>query len=171
MKKHFLFYTFALVLATSAVPSIATAKNGGERESRMLMHLLEMEDAELAKLRQTVERIEAMSPKERSTMRQRLGKLQKMDPERREALRERFEAIPKEKREAMRKKWMEMSPEERREWRKKLREMSLEERADAIDNAGIMPPKGKARKKDNQGSPEGRKGPPEERRGPPPPLD
>lgn len=158
MKTLTLFYTLALLLVAATTPSPATAENddarAGERESRMLMHLLKMDDSELAKLRQTVERIETMSPGERANMRKRLGQLQEMDPERRKALRERFEAIPKEKREAMRRKWMEMSPDERREWRRKLRNMSPEERAEAMEAAGVMPPKGKPGKKSEPGLPE-----------------
>lgn len=142
--------------------------NGGERESRILMHLLHMDDAELMKLRHTVERIEAMSPEERTKMRERLGKLQKMDPGRRQALRERFEAIPKEEREAMRQRWIEMNPQEHREWRQKLREMNPEERADAMEAAGIMPLRHRGKMRGDQGPPSDHKGLPPERRGPPP---
>lgn len=174
MKMPTTIQLLALCVATTILPLSSFAQkggNGGERESRMLLHLLHMDDAELMKLRQTVERIEAMSPEERAQMRERLGKLQEMDPERRQALRERFQAIPKEAREAMRQRWMDMSPQEHREWRQKLREMSPEERADAMEAAGIMPPRRNGKMRGEQGrSPEGQ-GPRSERRGPPPPLD
>jgi len=168
MKTHKRIHLLTLTLALIALPSAAIAQNGeargNQRESRMLMHLLKMDDSELMKLRQTVERIEAMSPEERADMRERLGKLQEMDAERRQALRERFEAIPPEKREAMRRRWMEMSPMERREWRQKLRNMSPEERAQAMEEADFIPPRHMGKKRGNK------QGPPPDRKGPPPPL-
>jgi len=124
----------------------APTREERHRETRMLQHLLKMEDAELAKLRQTIERIERMTPEEKENLRERIGKMERMTPERIEAMRERFKAIPPETREAMCKRWFEMSPEDRREWRRKLREMSPEERADAFEKQGFLPPPGKSHK-------------------------
>lgn len=166
MKTYALLYLAVLSLSSTFLPHATRAQPGpgSERESRMLMHLLRMDNSELAKLRETVERIEAMSPEERSKLRQQLGKLQKMDPAKREALRQRFEAIPEDKREAMRQRWFEMSPEERREWRQKLRNMSPEERADMLQNSDFRP-------KDLAGETNKPQGPDSDRKGPPPPLE
>lgn len=117
--------------------------HGGSNESRMLQHLIEMDDAQLAKLRQTIEHIEKMSPEEKANMRERLKKMNKMDPGKVDEMRKRYKEIPQDEREAMRKRWMDTSPEEReamrarwselseeerKEWRDKLRQMSPEER-------------------------------------------
>ena len=142
MKMPPILQILSLSLATVLLPQSTLAQTGDpERESRMLMHLLKMDDAELMKLRQTVERIEIMTPQERANMRERLGKLQQMSPERRQALRERFRAIPPEKRAAMRQRWLDMSREERREMRQQLRNMSPEERAEAMEENGLQPVK------------------------------
>ncbi len=111
-------------------------------ESRMLMHLLKMDDAELGKLRETVERIEAMSPEERARKRQQLKQLRQMDPGKRERLRQHFQSISEDQRREMRQRWNEMSPEERRAWRMKLRGMNPKGRAKAIQDADLIPPKG-----------------------------
>lgn len=152
----------ALALVTPVV-----AKSPGEHESRMLMHLLSMDDAELAKVRETIERIENMSPEERATLRNRLKKLQDLTPEKRKAIKERYESIPKEEREAMRQKWFNMTPEERREWRMKLRQMSPEERIEALKDEGFMPP---PPPRDRLDSVRQQMEPMRERKGPPPPL-
>lgn len=137
------------------------------REARLLMHLLKMEDAELTKLRGTIERIERMSPEERKAMRQRLGKLREMDPGKREKMRQHFQGIPDEQRRAMRRKWQQMSREERQAWRRKLRGMTPEERIQAMNEEGFLP--GGKRKKGSQNNRDG-----EPQRGPgkgaPPPL-
>lgn len=116
-------------------------------ETRLLQHLLEMDDSQLANLRQTIERIEKMPPEEKARLRERIGKMHKMDPEHIEAIREQYEAIPKAQREAMRHRWTSMTAEERAEWRQKLREMSPEEREAVFEEQGFMPPQpGKDRK-------------------------
>ncbi|MFP4157847.1 MAG: DUF3106 domain-containing protein [Opitutales bacterium] len=142
MKSRTLLYTLCLCLCGTGY---LTAENNREStrathgESRMLMHLLQMDDAELSNLRKAVERIEAMSPEERARMRKRLGQLNKMSPERRQALRQAFEAVPPEKREAMHQRWKQMSPEDRRSWRRKLRGMTPEEQAEALQKGDLMP--------------------------------
>jgi hypothetical protein len=117
-----------------------------QRETRMLQHFLKMETADLINLRQTIERIEGMSPEEKEKLRKRIGKLDLMRPERVKAMRERFESIPREKREAMRKRWLDLAPEERQEWHQKLRAMSPEERQEVINEQGFLPTPGKAHK-------------------------
>ena len=93
-----------------------------QTHSRMLARLLEMDSTELKSLRETIEKIEAMSPEQKKALRHRINRLDAMDPKRVKAMRDRFEGMPKEEREAMRQRWMDMSPEERREWRQKHRE-------------------------------------------------
>ena len=114
------------------------AKGGGE--SRLLQHLLQMDDEQLSNIRQTVERIEKMPPEERKKMRERIGKMQEMPPEKVEAMREKFKAIPPEQRDAMRQRWMDMPHEERMEWRNKLKNMSPEERKAAFEDEGFLAP-------------------------------
>lgn len=89
---------------------------------RMLARLLEMDDTELASLRGTIEKIEAMSPEQKKVLRQRIRRLETMDPHRVEAMRKKLDDMPEDQREAMRRRWMEMTPEERHEWRQKHRE-------------------------------------------------
>ncbi len=136
-----------LIAATSAVGQDTNkaqpdAKHRGAPggETRLLQHLLQMDDQELANLRQTVERIEKMTPEEKAQLRERIGKFHKMPPEKVAAMRKKYESIPKEQRAAMRKRWMEMSPEERAEWREKLRNMSHAERTAIFEEQGFMAP-------------------------------
>ena len=136
-----------LIAATSAAgqsigdrapEGISQPGSGGE--TRLLQHLLQMNDAELVNLRQTVERIEKMSPQEKTLLRERIGKFDSMAPGKVAAMRKKFEAIPKQQREAMRERWMAMSPEERAEWRKKLKEMSPAKRKAVFKEQGFMAP-------------------------------
>tara|TARA_B110000093_G_scaffold13964_1_gene12963 strand:+ start:13377 stop:13934 length:558 start_codon:yes stop_codon:yes gene_type:complete len=113
---------------------------GSGKETRLLQHLLQMNDAELVNLRQTVERIEKMSPQEKTQLRERIGTINKMAPGKVAAMRQKFEAIPKEQREAMRERWMAMSPAQRKEWRTKLNEMSRAERKATFEQQGFMAP-------------------------------
>ena len=154
MKALFTYLSLALI----AVPLLADSpkeqrgpKDRGN-ETRMLQHLLKMEQAELTELRQTIERIEKMSPEEKELLRKRIGKLQDMPPEHVDAMRKRFEAIPEETREAMREKWLSQTPEERQEWREKLRNMSHEERSKVFEEEGFLPMHGKGPGK-GQGKP------------------
>lgn len=116
-------------------------------ESRILQHLLKMDDRELGNLRQTIERIEKMTPEEKEQLRERISKYHKMQPEKVDAMREKFEAIPKEQREAMRARWMEMTPEQRTEWREKLKKMSHEERKALFEEQGFVAPPPQQREK------------------------
>ena len=118
-------------------------RSRGNQESRILQNLLNMTDAELSALRQTIERIESMDAEEKERMRGRIGKLEQMPPERVDALRERFRAIDPETRTTMRHRWMEMSPEVQRDWRDKLRNMTPEERAEVFEEEGFLPAFGK----------------------------
>ena len=117
-----------------------------QRETRMLQHFLKMESADLVNLRQTIERIERMTPEEKEKLRKRIGELDQMRPERVKAMRERFESIPREKREAMRQRWLDLPPEERQEWHQKLRAMSPEQRQEVLNEQGFLPTPGKAHK-------------------------
>lgn len=155
-----------LITATSAVGQDA---NGAERpdapqqrssdgETRLLQHLLKMNDQELVNLRQTIERIEKMPPEEKAQLRERIGKFHKMPPEKIDAMRKKYETIPKEQRNAMRERWMKMSPEERTEWRKKLKEMSREERKAIFEEQGFMaPPPHKGNKGPHTKRPDGKR--------------
>ncbi len=117
-----------------------TSQPGTGAETRLLQHLLQMNDAELVNLRQTVERIEKMSPQEKAQLRERISKFDNMAPEKVAAMRKKFEALPREQRETMRKRWMEMSPEQRAEWRTQLNEMSPAERKAVFNEQGFMAP-------------------------------
>ncbi|MFQ3240856.1 MAG: hypothetical protein ACI9JZ_000536 [Lentimonas sp.] len=123
----------------------AAPKSGSE--SRLLQHLLEMDDTQLSNIRQTLERIGKMSPEEKQKMRKRIGKMHDMPPEKVEAMRNNFKAIPQEQRKAMRERWMKMTPEDREAWRNKLREMSPEARKTAFKEQGFLAPPPKRDKK------------------------
>jgi hypothetical protein len=115
-----------------------------QRETRMLQHFLKMESADLVNLRQTIERIESMTPEEKQKMRKRIGELDQMRPERVKAMRERFESIPRENREAMRQRWLNLPQEERQEWHRKLRAMEPKERQKVLKEQAFLPTPGKA---------------------------
>lgn len=149
MKQNTFITTFCcLLIAVSSLLAEETDYAASEpespihvsKETRVLHHLLQMEDHELTKLRQTIERIEKMSPEEKVELRRHIGALNRMPPERVEAMRKKFKAIPREQREAMRTRWMEMSPEERAELRAELREMTPEERHAFMKEKGFLPP-------------------------------
>jgi hypothetical protein len=140
------------------------AEPGSGAETRMLQHLLQMNDAELSNLRQTVERIEKMSPQEKAQLRERISKFDNMAPGKVAAMRKKFDAIPKEQRETMRKRWMEMSPEQRAEWRTQLNAMSPAERKALFEAQGFMAPpphnhkKGPRAKRPNGKEPQSERG-------------
>ena len=140
------------------------AEPGSGAETRMLQHLLQMNDAELTNLRQTVERIEKMSPQEKAQLRERISKFDNMAPGKVAAMRKKFDAIPKEQRETMRKRWMEMSPEQRAEWRTQLNAMSPAERKALFEAQGFMAPpphnhkKGPRAKRPNGKEPQSERG-------------
>jgi hypothetical protein len=167
-----------LIAVTSAVgqEDRATARpeapqqRGAGGETRILQHLLQMDDQELVNLRQTIERIEKMPPEEKEKLRERIGKIDKMPPEQVDAMRKKYESIPNEQREAMRERWMGMSAEERTQWREKLRNMSHEERAAVFEEQGFMAPRPKHDKKGPRKNRPGSKGPQSER-GPTPDLE
>jgi hypothetical protein len=115
-------------------------RNRPGAETRLLQQLLHMEDQQLTNLRQTIERIEQMTPEEKAQLRGRIGTIRKMPPEKVDAMRKQYKAIPKEQRQAMRQRWLELSPEQRAEWRGKLRDMSHEERTAAFQQQGFLPP-------------------------------
>ena len=160
-----------LIAATSAGAQGTNDKGSEDRaqlgsggETRLLQHLLKMNDAELVNLRKTVERIEKMSPQEKAQLRERIGKFDNMAPEKIAAMRKKFEAIPREQRETMRKRWMEMSPEQRAEWRTQLNAMSPAERKALFEAQGFMAPpphnhkKGPRAKRPNGKEPQSERG-------------
>jgi hypothetical protein len=124
-------------------------------ESRLLQHLLSMDAKELANLRQTVERIEKMSPADRDKMRRRMKDMDAMEPGKVEAMRQYYQSIPKETREAMRRNWDAMSTEERADWRRRLRDLSPAERLRVFQEEGFLPG-GRPRQKPSD-SPSGKK--------------
>ena len=80
-----------------------------------------MDDHELARLRQTIERIEDMSAEEKAQLCPRINAIHQMPPEEVQAMRRNLKNIPREKREVMRDRWVEMSLEKREQLRSKLR--------------------------------------------------
>ncbi len=127
-------------------------------ESRLLQHFLSMEADELAKLRQTIERIEKMSPEEKEGLRRRMKDLEAMDPGKIEAMRKAYQAIPKEKRQAMRQRWDAMTPAEQADWRRRLRGLSPVDRRRIFEEEGFLPGKGPRQKPG--GGPRGGETPP-----------
>ncbi|MGZ0655934.1 hypothetical protein ACWPKS_10045 [Coraliomargarita sp. W4R72] len=139
-----------LSLTLVCFASLRAAPQGDNRppedrknETRMLHHLLEMEQADLTALRKTIERIERMTPEEKALLLDRITKLEKMKPERLEAMREHFDAIDPEVRDTMHQRWLEMTSEERRAWRKKLHDIPEEERINLFKEEGFLPTPGK----------------------------
>jgi hypothetical protein len=160
MKKLLIALSITLIYAASlwANPEDASSKDQPEKpavakagkasnddrakqrgETRMLQHLLQMPQSDLGKLRETIERIEQMTPEEKKLLSDRIGKLEKMEPDQIQAMRERYEAIDPATRESMRQRWLDMTPEERHEWRQKLRDMSPEARDELFKEQGFLP--------------------------------
>ena len=108
-------------------------------ESRLLQHFLSMDQAELSKIRQTLERIEQMSPEERASLRKRMKDMQAADPAKVEAMRQYYQSIPKETREAMRRSWDAMTDAERADWRRQLQGLSQSERLRLYEEEGFLP--------------------------------
>lgn len=167
--KYILPILCSLSLSLSAVQANegeARSPQKNSEETRLLQHLLEMDDQGLADLRATIERIEKMSPEEKKQIKQRIGKMRKMDPQRVEALREKYKAIPPEDRKAMHERWSNLSSEERDAWRKKLTKMSHEERSAIFEKEGFLPlrtkkgEKGQSRDNRENGPPRRREGGP-----------
>ena len=142
----FLALLCALPLCANQAKGSKDLPKDSQGETRMLQQLLKMEPAGLADLRQTIERIEQMTPDEKEKLRKRVSEFDQMRPERVKAMRERFESIPREDREAMRQRWLSLPLEERQEWHQKLRAMDLEERQKVLNEQGFLPTPGKARK-------------------------
>jgi hypothetical protein len=98
-----------------------------------------MESGELAQLRQTIERIEQMTPEEKERMQARIKRLETMQPGQARPLRDFYRSLSKSERESMRRKWIEMPREERRQWREKLRQMPPEQRVQILKENGFLP--------------------------------
>ena len=131
----------ALALSNLAAGNQSEPRNGLQKghQTRLLQHLLEMDDQELSGLRQTIERIEKMEPEEKEQLRKKIGRMHKMDPQQVDKMREKYQSIPEATRREMRKRWTEMSPKERAEWRKKLSAMSPEDRTQLFEQEGFLP--------------------------------
>ncbi|MGC6454892.1 MAG: DUF3106 domain-containing protein [Coraliomargaritaceae bacterium] len=127
-------------------------------ESRLLQHFLSMDQAELAKIRQTLERIEKMSPEERAGLRKRMKEMQASDPAKVEAMRQYYQSIPKETREAMRQRWDAMTADQRADWRRRLQGLSQTERLRVFEEEGFLPG---GRPRHKPGSGKGREGIPQ----------
>ena len=126
--------------------------SGGE--TRLLHHLLKMDDTALQDLGQTVERIQKMSPQEKQQLRERIGKI---SPEKVDAMRKNYQSIPKEKRDAMHSRWKAMSPEERTQWREQIKTLTPADRRALFEAQGFMIPHLKHGKKDaREKRPEGK---------------
>ena len=108
-------------------------------QSRLLIHLLKMDAAEIAELRRTLERIESMSPEEKVALEQRVERLHAMPPEAAQKLHKGYQSIPPEKREAMHQRWRELSPEQRKAWRQRMNALEPEQRLEQIRKEGILP--------------------------------
>ena len=122
----------------------ATIRKKGKKpphstESRLLQHFLSMDQAELAKIRQTLERIEKMSPEERADLRKRMKDMDAVDTAKIEAMRQYYTSMPKARREAMRERWAAMTPEEKANWRRRLRELTPTGRLEIFDKEGFLP--------------------------------
>ncbi len=149
--------TIYLLIASLSFVSLSTAQPAGSAEeapapnrqkgkkpphnteSRLLQHFLSMDKAELAKIRQTLERIEKMSPEERASLRRRMKDMDAADPAKIEAMRQYYTSMPKETREAMRQRWDAMTPEEKADWRRRLRDLSPVGRLEVFEKEGFLP--------------------------------
>ena len=126
--------------ADNATPNPDRSEIHAGKETRILLHLLEMDEHRLARLRQTIERIETMSAKEKKQLHAKISSIHQMPPEKISAIRRKFKNIPRDKREAIHDQWIKMAPEEREELRSKLRHMTREERRKFLQDKGLLLP-------------------------------
>lgn len=110
-----------------------------QHQSRLLIHLLKMDAAEITELRRTLERIEGMSPEEKQALEERVQRLHKMPTDAAQKLHQGLQSIPPEEREAMHQRWREMSPEQRKAWRQRMNALNPEQRLEQIRKEGILP--------------------------------
>ena len=93
-----------------------------------LERLLQMSPDELRQLRETIARIEAMTPEERQEALEKIQDFRQLDRTRRDELRRRFREMPPAERRALLRYWASLSPSEARQERRKLRQMKPEQR-------------------------------------------
>jgi hypothetical protein len=124
------------LLTAQGEPSPSQHKH---HQSRLLIHLLKIDAAEIAELRRTLERIEGMSSEEKQALEERVLRLHKMPPDAAQKLHQRYQSIPPEEREAMRQRWREMSFELRKAWRQRMNALEPEQRLEQIRKEGILP--------------------------------
>ena len=144
-------FAFICLMLFAAFPLVAdeselTTGSAVDRETRLLQRLLSMESGELAELRQTIERIEQMTPEERDRMRARIKRLHSMRPGQPRILRDFYRSLTPEARAQMLQKWRTMPHEDRRKWRRKLREMAPEDRIKEFETNGFLPVRINSRK-------------------------
>ena len=97
-------------------------------EMAMLDQFLRLPPEKLQLIRQTIEKIESMSPDEKESLRNQLQAFKRLHPRQQEDIRKRFDRIPSEDRAIMRQHWLQMTTEERVAERRKVQQMSPEER-------------------------------------------
>lgn len=107
---------------------------GLRRHELMLLHrLLRMPPEHLARLRETVARVEAMSEEERDALRARLDEMIRKEGGPPADMLRRFESLDPEDRAALRRHVLTLPPEERHAFFKELRRMDPDDRRATLD--------------------------------------
>lgn len=131
------------ILLAFALPSHAQNPGGKPKhlpaESRLLLQLLKMDHTQIQELRQTIERIDAMTPEEKETFTQRIQALHRLSRADVENLRKGYQAIPEAERKLMRDRWNAMPPETRKNWREQLEKMNPQARMETYKREGFLP--------------------------------
>ncbi len=112
------------------VPSTKDDKSASPEIKKMYMleKLLDMPPEKLTELKQSIERIEAMSLEEKDALRKRISKFKKIDPAKQNEMRKAFENIPPQEREKLRKHWKDLTPEQRQAEATLIKNMTPAER-------------------------------------------
>ncbi|MDX2110182.1 MAG: DUF3106 domain-containing protein [Verrucomicrobiota bacterium] len=112
-----------------APPTMAPPDIGQLRERlELLNEFLALPPEKLARIRQTVESIEKMSPEEREKLSKAVGQFFKMHPDQQQSLARRFEKLTPADRELIREHWLKLSPQERDAERQRLQQLTPSER-------------------------------------------
>ena len=98
------------------------------REMALLDRLLSMPPDRLSHLRQTIERVEGMSPEEREDIRSKIRHFRRLHPTMRSRMFRNWEELPEETRTLLRRHLEVMTHEERRARRLQLESMEIRER-------------------------------------------
>ena len=140
--KILVFATLSLSInihTNGEAPTDPKQANPLPQESRLLLHLLNMDANQIQEIRETIQRIETMQPEEKQALAQRIQRLHDMPTKTLEDLRRGYASIPPEQRLAMRQRWSAMTDAERKLWREKMSTLTPQQRIELYKTQKFLP--------------------------------